>query len=379
MPQVSELIARVRDVLSRPARTMQTLETIALLVGGVILVIGFLVSWVIFGGAHLAITGPGSIGWYAAFGGAIVAVIAFALGRIAVRPGPGSGSLARDGFLDPEDRLRWFDLVAIGGAYASIALLGWSGIAVLLELSFVGAPVFSFPGAVLVGVAFALTAYIAFLGAARLSPMSLSMDLSIFLVVGAFAAMLGSSDPQWWHDNLSALGQTTNSAAPAFNTTLVIAGIIVTTIARYATAGLPVASHAQRRGRRLMRIGLILVGVFLAAVGLFPVNLFFLVHNTVATGMAVIYAALICALPWLLPTLPRVFLGLGYVYVGVIALLGVFFVTGYYNLTAVELIVAVLIFSWIIVFLRTASVAAQQAETDASATRTPEDVRAETG
>ncbi len=47
-------------------------------------------------------------------------------------------------------------------------------------------------------------------------------------------------------------------------------------------------------------------------------------------------------------------MGLGWAYVLVIALLGAFFAVGYYNLTAVELIAAVLIFSWIIVFLRTA-------------------------
>jgi hypothetical membrane protein len=104
----------------------------------------------------------------------------------------------------------------------------------------------------------------------------------------------------------------------------------------------------------------VLVGIFLACVGVFPVNAFFLLHNTVATGMAVIFAVMICALPWLLPSLPRVFFGLGYVYVGVIVLLAIFFATGYYNLTAVELIAAVLIFSWIIVFLRTASAAVQR-------------------
>jgi len=37
-------------------------------------------------------------------------------------------------------------------------------------------------------------------------------------------------------------------------------------------------------------------------------------------------------------------------------LLGVFFATGYYNLTAVELVAGVLIFSWIILFLRNAGV-----------------------
>ncbi len=83
---------------------------------------------------------------------------------------------------------------------------------------------------------------------------------------------------------------------------------------------------------------------------------FFLLHNTVATGMAVCFAVVVVGLPWFLRRISRVFVVLGWVYVLVIALLGgVFFATGYYNLTAVELIAAVLIFSWIIVFLRTAA------------------------
>ncbi|MEJ6555363.1 hypothetical protein PQI51_10070 [Microbacterium esteraromaticum] len=105
-------------------------------------------------------------------------------------------------------------------------------------------------------MAFALTAYVAFHGAVRLTPMSLSLDLAVFLVVGAFAAMLTSSDPQWWQNNLSALGQTTNSAAPAFNVTLILSGMIVTTIARYATSGLPSATPGERRcGLRVRRGG----------------------------------------------------------------------------------------------------------------------------
>lgn len=41
----------------------------------------------------------------------------------------------------------------------------------------------------------------------------------------------------------------------------------------------------------------------------------------------------------------------GWIFIGVIVLVALFFAVGYYNLTAVELIAAVLIFSWIIVFL----------------------------
>ncbi|UNK69952.1 DUF998 domain-containing protein [Microbacterium sp. H1-D42] len=343
----------VSDALRRPARTTEALETIAVLVGAAVLVIGFLVSLLLFWGTELSISGSGSIGVYAAGGGAIVAAIAFVLGRVAVRPARsdhrGRG-VQRGGGV----HLRWYDLVAIAVAYASVALLGWLGIAQLLELSFIGAPVYAFPGAVLVGVAFALTAYVAFLGSASLTPMSLSLALAIFLVIGAFSSMLESSDPGWWRNNLSALGMTSNQAAPAFNLTLIVSGVMITTIARYATAGLPVDTPLQRRRRTQVRAGLVLVGVLLACVGVFPVDRFFLLHNTFATGMAVIYAVVVCALPWMLPTLPRVFFAVGYVFVAVIVLLGVFFATGYYNLTAVELIAGILIFTWIILFLRTA-------------------------
>jgi hypothetical membrane protein len=129
---------------------------------------------------------------------------------------------------------------------------------------------------------------------------------------------------------------------------------MITTISRYATAGLPVDDDGARRGRFIVRGGLILMGIFLACVGIFPVDEFFLLHNTVATGMAVVFAVVVVGLPWFLSSIPRVFVLFGWAYVLVIAMLGVFFAVGYYNLTAVELIAAVLIFSWIIVFLRTA-------------------------
>lgn len=331
-------------------------EAAALLVGALFFVIGFVVSLPFFWGRELAITGSGSLGTFVAIGGAVVSAIAFALGRIVVRPQndqPDAGP-RRDRFADTDDRLRWYDLIAIAFAHAAVTYLGWLGIAQLLEQSFTDAPVFALPGAILVAVSFALTAYVCFLSAVALTPMVLSLVLAVFLVVGAFASMLAASDPHWWQDNLSALGMSTNVSAMAFNGTLVIAGIMVTTISRYATAGLPVDTHAQRRGRRVVRGGLILLGVFLACVGIFPVDEFFVLHNTVATGMAVVFAIVVVGLPWFLPTIPRVFVALGWLYVLVIVMLAAFFAVGYYNLTAVELIAAVLIFSWIIVFLRTA-------------------------
>lgn len=348
---------RIRHVLRQvrgPATSDAVFEATALIVGAAFLLVGFLVAQPVFWGHQLSISGTGSIGMFAAYGGAIAAALAFALGRLAVRAPEVDPSVARDGFAVPGDRLRWYDLAAIAFAHAAIAYLGWLGIAQLLEQSFVDAPVFAFPGAILVAVAFALTGYVAFLSAVALTPTVLSLVLAVFLVVGAFAAMLASSDVHWWRDNLSALGMSSNSASVAFNVTLIIAGVMVTTISRYATAGLPVDDPVDRRGRTIVRGGLILMGIFLACVGIFPVDEFFGLHNTVATGMAVVFAVIVVGLPWFVRSIPRVFVGLGWAYVLVIALLGAFFAVGYYNLTVVELIAAVLIFSWIIVFLRTA-------------------------
>lgn len=354
MRVIGDRIGRVLRQVRGPDTSAAVFEATALIVGAAFLVLGFAVALPVFWGHELAISGSGSIGVFAASGGAITAAVAFALGRLAVRPENVDADALRDGFSVPGDRLRWYDLVAIAFAHAAIAYLGWLGIAELLERSFTDAPVFAFPGAVLVAVAFALTAYVTFLSSVALTPMVLSLVLAVFLVVGAFASMLASSDVHWWRDNLSALGMSTNSSSVAFNATLIIAGIMVTTISRYATAGLPVSDAAERRGRRIVRGGLILLGIFLGCVGIFPVDEFFLLHNTVATGMVVVFAVVVVGLPWLLPSIPRVFVGLGWAYVLVIVLLAAFFAVGYYNLTAVELIAAVLIFSWIIVFLRTA-------------------------
>ncbi|GAA1762654.1 DUF998 domain-containing protein [Agromyces humatus] len=342
-------------VLRDPAATAESLESSALVLGAALFAVGGIVAWISFLGRDLPIAGEGSLGQFVAIGSAVVTIVAFVAGRIALRrrtQSPAAQPEPLAGLESPGVHIHWFDLTAIGVAHAVIALLGWVGLSDLLEQSFQGAVVFSLPGAVLAGVGFAVTGYAVFLSSAHLTPMLLSFVLALFLVVGALASMLSASDPQWWQENLSALGMTDDISSLAFNVTLIIAGAIVTTIARYATASVPVTTAAEVRGRNVVRVGLILIGIFLACVGVFPVDRFFFVHNTVATGMAVVFAVVVIGLRWFIPSMPRVFILLGYVYVGVIAMLGAFFATGYYNLTAVELVAGVLIFSWIIVFLR---------------------------
>ncbi|MGW9631772.1 DUF998 domain-containing protein [Agromyces sp. NPDC055520] len=366
----------IARVLQRPGVNVESLESGALIVGASFFVLGGLVALVLFWGRDLPISGAGSLGEYAAIGGAVTAFVAFVLGRyLASRTA--NPALRREigtGLSVPGARLHWFDIAALAIAHGAIALLGWLAIATVLEFSFRDAVVFTLPAAALAGVAVAITGYVSFLSAARMTPMLLSLVLAVFLVVGAFASMLSASDPHWWKENLSALGMTNDISAMAFNVTLIVAGAIVTIVARYATAALPIGTPPDRRGRDLVRVGLGLIGIFLACVGIFPVDEFFLVHNTVATGMTICFAVIVIGLPWFIRSVPRVFVGLGYLYVVVIVVVAIFFATGYYNLTAVELVAACLIFSWIIVFLRTAG-ASGASETDAAATPTPEEAR----
>jgi len=145
---------------------------------------------------------------------------------------------------------------------------------------------------------------------------------------------------------------TDDLSAMAFNLTLVVAGAIVTTLARYATTGIP---SPHPRGVRNVRICLLVVGVFLACVGIFHVDDFFWIHNCVATGMAVAFAIAAIRMPVWIPGMPRGFVILGWAFLVVIAVLGVFFAVGYYTLTAVELLAGLMIFSWIILFIRSAA------------------------
>ena len=348
---------RAAACVARRPRPEQAQESDALLTGVAAFVLGFLVSLAMFWHRTLAITGSWSVGAVAAIGGAVVAVLGFALGRIALRR---ELAVARRRRADPDalavdgQRLRWYELTAIALAHGA-SRCSACRLAALLEAGFRDAPVFPFPGAVLVGVALALTAYVCSLSAAVLSPSSISLILSVFLVIGALTAMLEATDPHWWRLNLSALGMVRNASAPAFNGTLIVAGVMVTTIARYATAALPVRGvprpprtrrRAGRpdpdRGAPRVRRDLPRRPVLPAAQHRRHRHDGRLLGHRARPAVAA-------------AEISRVFVALGWIYVLVIALLGVFFATGYYNLTAVELIAAVLIFSWIIVFLRTAS------------------------
>lgn len=331
----------------RRRQAVLDVESIALVVGGVAFAVCMVPALLFFGRRDVPVQGAASLGEFVAVSSAVVAAVSFAAGRLVGSRGPDDGvaGLTRARYL-------WIDLIALAFAHGAIALLGWTGAATIMEYSFVGATVYATPAAVIASAAVALSAYAAFLSGSALSPRQLSRVLALFLVIGMITAMLSASDPQWWRLNLSALGITHDVSALTFNLTLIVSGVIVTTIARFGTASLPASTVSERQRREIVRALFVLLGVMLACVGIFPVDRFFLLHNSVATGMIVAFGVLVIGAPWLLRSLSSSFIILGFVFVAAIIGLVFLFAVGTYNLTAVELVASLLIFAWIILFLR---------------------------
>ena len=353
-----------------------TSESHALVVGSAAFLVLGVVAFLLIGREPVPLSGRGSAGDIAAVGTAVLGAGAVVAGCLRRRPdlsppvlsppaesSPVSSSPAR------RRRIRnVLDIAALALAHGCIFLLGWLALFSIFQQAFIGAALYPLAAAILIGTAGAISAYTAYLSALSMNAYRLAALLAGFLVTGILTSMLTAADPQWWQENLSALGTSSDISGAAFNFTLIIAGVVVTTLAGYSTATLAATARSATARRRVRQLegGIILIGVFLAGVGLFPVDERFGFHTMVASGMVLVFASLIVRIRSLVPAISATFAALGWLFLAVIVVAAVlWFPVGYYNLTAVELIAASLIFSWLIVLIRNlAAVDADQFDAD---------------
>lgn len=351
--------------LSAPAQL--TVEGAGIVSGAAVFVVVGAVALLLFWGRTLPIAGPGSVGQFVAIAGGIIGFLAYVAGRLWRRTGltpfetarPAGGAV---GAVHRASAVDIFDTFAIALAHGILALLGWLVLGAVLASGFQDATVYHFSATVLAAAAAGVTGYAVFLSAARMDLMRLSTVLAAFAVVGILTSMLSAPDPHWWQLHLSALGMSQSVSSLAFNLTLILAGVIVTALARYATDTRGITDPARRAAVMRVRVGLILIGVLLAGVGVFTLNISVTLHNVSAVGMVLVFALVVFWVRRALPAAPRSFFVLGYVFFGAIVLMLVFFAVGYYVLTAAELVAGVLVFSWLIVYLRVSGAAAASAE-----------------
>ncbi len=353
-----------------------TSESRALVVGSAAFLLLGVVALLLIGREPVPLSGRGSAGEIAAVGTAVLGAGAVVAGCLQRRPDLSPPVLSPPVSSSPARRRRFrntLDIAALALAHACMFLLGWLALFAIFQQAFIGAVLYPIAAAVLVGTAGAISAYTAYLSALSMNAYRLAALLAGFLVTGILTSMLTAADPQWWQVHLSALGASSDVSGVAFNFTLIIAGIVVTTLAGYATATLAATADSTSARRRVRQLegGIILIGVFLAGVGLFPVDERFGIHTMVASGMVLVFGSLIVRIRSLVPSISTTFAALGWVFLVVIFAAAVlWFPIGYYNLTAVELIASSLVFAWLIVLIRNlAAVDADQLNADVPAGR----------
>ncbi|MDR7082759.1 putative membrane protein [Arthrobacter ginsengisoli] len=344
-----------------------TSESRALIIGGGAFLILGVAGLLLVGREPVALSGRGSVGDIAALGTAVLGAAAAVIGSLQ-RRGPEPSRVPEAG------RTRNIvDVTALALAHASIFLLGWLALFAIFQQAFVGAVLYPLAGAIIVGTTGAVSAYTAYLSAVTMNAYRLAALLAVFLVAGILTSMLTAEDPQWWQEHLSALGMTSDVSGVTFNVTLIVAGVVVTTLAGYSTKTLAWQANtaSSRRRVRLLEGGIVLIGILLACVGLFPVDERFGLHTLAASGMVLVFGTLIVRMRALVPSMPATFNALGLVFLAVIAFaVLMYFPFGYYNLTAVELIAASLVFAWLIVLIRNlAAVDADQLDANPPARR----------
>jgi len=247
--------------------------------------------------------------------------------------------------------------LSVTGAAMAALLIG--SLFSLFQLAFRALVLDAIIAALLVTVTVGFSTYVLFLVAAKVTTARLIGLLALFFIAGMFASMLTADDPRWWESNFSALGMGGETSARTFNLTVILAGLVIGTLADYLTIDLrsrKTETGSDLRGVAVVRGFLVGVGLALIGIGIVPVDQSLIFHNIFAVSLLGGFGTLIVLVPIVLDGLPRSFTPITAVIllliVGAVAL---FWPIGYYNLTAAELVAMLLIFAWLILFVRSTS------------------------
>src|SRR5690606_37625342 len=146
-----------------------------------------------------------------------------------------------------------------------------------------------------------------------------------------------------------------------FNFTLILTGLVLTTVASFLTNDLE--RWAARTGERrwkvvFVRIALVVLGLLLAGVGMVPVNVSLFWHNQLTDALIAVFAIALVAVPSLFR---RISSGFFAVTAAIIALsAGALYLhrgIRYLTVTAFEMAAVGIVYGWLLLFIRTVSAA----------------------
>lgn len=182
------------------------------------------------------------------------------------------------------------------------------------------------------------------------------------MAAGVLASMLLAENPYWWHQFFSELGtgQAGVLSFWTFNTTITVSGIVLTTLANFISQDLYMwAKHRRRQGKRrgfgrMFKGGMMLMGICMIGLSVVSIHVSDPIHTAFVQILAAAFALMLLSVPIWLPGAPAAMYVISYVMLGLgVLAVALWYPLGYYNLTALELAFAGIIFAWLVVLIRT--------------------------
>lgn len=227
----------------------------------------------------------------------------------------------------------------------------------LVELAFAELTLDLVQAAFVVGLAGSALIYWLVLQAMQLSTGKLLSDVIVVLATGVYLSATNADDPLWWQVSFSYMGTMNSYAGLLFNGTLMFAGLLLIVWLPFLMSDLRIlARHgiSTEHSIRLLRYGLIALGIALAFVGLFPnriLPLFDTIHNLSAALLGLIFLALAVSLRRLIPGLALdVYAASWFLSLSMFGSI-VFVFIGYFNTAGVTLVGGALAFTWMSIFV----------------------------
>ena len=251
----------------------------------------------------------------------------------------------------------YLNMFALSFVHGALVFLLATIVYFVFSEAFTGVMIDKYASSFIVAATVVVAAYSFYLIAANATTMMISSALAVFLVCGVLTSMITASDPYWWQMHISSLGTGGGISSYAFNLTLIIGGAVVISIANLIARDFVKLRTLDSRFKKAnigwVRTLLMLIGAGLVGVGLFPYDTHTMLHNISASGMFFLFVGMIIGLRPLVPSFSNAFFIFSYVIIGILVIcLLLFMQVGYFDLTAFEMISFVILFSWLVVFIR---------------------------
>ncbi len=252
----------------------------------------------------------------------------------------------------------YFYTFALSLTHALLAGIFTAFIIVLLNYAFKGLLLDRFSSAFILGLSAAVIVYLITTLAMSITIESITAVVLGFLLVGVLGSMLATDNPNWWQINFSYLGTVESGSTRIFNATLVITAAVMLVLVDFLFETVRPAFAKDKRVKmknfNWVKRLFIISAIALGGVGVFSWSRSPFFHNLSAALLGISFGVMMGGMKQLLPTFSKTFYFNSYLIVGFMVFSWVVLLNGinYINLTAFELLAAVLCGIWVGLFLR---------------------------